>query len=107
MYGKTFEIEASDTQTCWADLQDRQIRIHRTIPSPQGFSQGSDEVLLQWDVEVLRSLLTWADQDGDVNAFLTGPMAHQIREHSKELGMTPEMFVWHAVKVFIEVGADS
>ena len=105
MYGKTFEIETSDSQTFWADLQDRRIRIHRTIPSPHGTSQESDEVVLQWDVEVLRSLLTWADQDGAVNAYFTGPIAHQIREHSKELGMTPEMFAWHAVKVFIEVGS--
>ena len=65
-----------------------------------------DEAVLEWDADILRNLLSWAGEGGDVNAAFTGPMAHQIREHSRELGMTPEMFVWHAVKVFIEVGAE-
>ena len=104
MHGKTFEIETSDTHTCWAELQDGRLMIHRTTHSSHGAPPGDDEILLRWDIDVLRNLLTWADQGGSVNTFFTGPLAHQIREHSRELGMTPEMFVWHAVKVFIEVG---
>ena len=102
MDGRTFEIEKSSTQECWAELLDGRVRIHRAVHPPDG----EDEVVLEWDIEVLRSLLTWADQDGPVSAFFAGPMAHQIRQHSKELGMMPEMFVWHAVKIFIEVGAE-
>ena len=101
MYGRTFEIEASPTHTCWAELQDGKILIHRTIPGPDE----EDQVLVQWDVDVLRNLLSWADQGGAVTTWFTGPMAQQIRAHAKELSMTPEMLVWHAVKVFIEVGA--
>ena len=100
MQRQTFEIESSAIQTCWAELDSRRIAIHRTAhPS------GEDEVLLDWDVDMLRNLLSWAAQDTAVTAYFEGPMAHQIREHSRELGMTPEMFVWNAVKVFVEVGA--
>ena len=106
MQAKTFEIEASDTHACWAELKDSQIIIHRTPRSPTGPPTGEDEILLQWDIDVLRNLLTWATQEDAVTTHFTGPLAHQIREHSKELNMTPEMFVWHAVKVFIEVGTD-
>ena len=101
MNRRTFEIEASDTHTSWAELQDGRVVIHSTSPS----HHGGDEVLLQWDIDVLQNLLAWATQDGAVSAYFDGPLSHQIRQHSKELGMTPEMFVWHAVKVFIEVGA--
>ena len=100
MERQTFEIESSATQTSWAELDSRRITIHRTaLPS------GEDEILLNWDVDVLRNLLNWAAQETAVTAYFEGPMAHQIREHSRELGMTPEIFVWNAVKVFIEVGA--
>ena len=105
MQGSTFEIEASDSHTCWAGLEDGRVVIHRSTHSSRGEASLEDEVLLQWDVDVLMNLLTWAGQEDTVTTCLTGPLAHQIREHSKELGMTPEMFVWHAVKVFIEVGA--
>ena len=98
---RTFKIETSDSSTCWATLQDNLIAIHRT---PRGSTE-DDEVLVQWDIDVLRNLLEWASQESAVTAFFSGPLAHQIREYSRELGMTPEMFVWHAVKVFIEVGA--
>ena len=42
-----------------------------------------------------------------MTATFTGPLAQQIREHSRELGLTNEMFLWHAVKIFIEVGTSS
>ena len=100
MDSTTFEIESTDTHTCWASLEDGRIVVHRISRPPEQH----DEVLLQWDVDVLHNLLAWATREGAVAAYFAGPMAHQIREHSKELGMTPEMFVWHAVKVFIEVG---
>ena len=103
MNGNTFEIETTDAQTCWAELLDGNIVIHRT----SGLPPGEDQVLLQWDADVLHNLLSWATKEEAVSAYFSGPMAHQIRQHSSELGMTPEMFVWHAVKVFIEVGASS
>jgi hypothetical protein len=105
MQAKSFEIETSDTHTEWAEIQDGLITIHRTPHAPGR----EDDVLLQWDVDVLHNLIAWSIREGGVSgpvtAYFSGPLAHQIREHSRELGMSPEMFVWHAVKVFIEVGA--
>ena len=97
----SFVIETTDSYTDWAEVKDGRLTVYRTsqVSSPQ------DQLLLTWDVEVLTSLMTWVSQDGPVTAHFTGPMAQQIRQHSKELGMTPEMFVWHAVKVFVETGA--
>ena len=100
MQESSFVIEVSDVDTCWAELDDSRVKIHRTPHS----SSGRDEVLLDWEIDVLRNLLTWSGQGGVVVATFTGPFAHQIQQQSRELGMTPEMFVWHAVKVFIEVG---
>ena len=107
MQAGTFEIEASDALRCWAELQDKKIIIHRTSHLAPGPPTGENEILLQWDIDVLRNLLTWAGQEDAVTTHFTGPLAHQIREHSAELSMTPEMFVWHAVKLFIEVGPQS
>ncbi len=107
MAGNTFQIETSASGTCWAELDGGQVKIHRTWTLDSDDSRAEDEVVLEWNVEILRNLLTWAAQEGTVTASFTGPMAGQIREGSKELGMTPEMFVWHAVKVFVEVGRSS
>ena len=96
----TFEIATNESHVYWAERDEGIIRIHRTERSPEG----SDEVLLQWDVAVLRNLLQWGEQDDGVSSSITGVLARQVRQHSSELGLTPEMFVWHAVKVFIEAG---
>ena len=100
MPGQRFEIEASDTHTWWAELSGGSVVIHQTSHSPPGV----DRVLVQWDLGVLRDLLAWGSREGPVASYLEGPMAHQVRQHSQELGMTPEMFVWHAVKIFIDAG---
>ena len=100
-----FEIETTQDYHYWADLQDKYVRLHRS----QGESSPpeDDEVLTKIDRDTLRNLLIWADQGDSVTASFTGPMAELVRRHSRELGMTEEMFVWHAVKVFIEVGTSS
>ena len=103
MNENTFVVETTDTQPCWAELHDGKIVIHRTSNLPPG----EDQVLLQWDPDAMHNLVSWATKEKAVSAYFSGPMAHQIIQHSEELGMTPEMFVWHAVKVFIEVGANS
>ena len=116
MSGNTFEIEVSDTHVCWAELQEGKVVVHRTARpvSSENQEAGSqapqDEILLRWDIDVFRDILTWAGQaaqTGMVTATFTGPLAQQIREHSRELGLTNEMFLWHAVKIFIEVGTSS
>ena len=95
-----FEISTSDGYVEWVELEDGQIVVHRTSSGPTR----DDQILARWEPDVLLNLLTWATEGEDVIARFSGPMAHQIREHSKDLGMTPEMFVWHATKVFVEVG---
>ena len=126
MSGNTFEIEVSDTHVCWAELQEGQVVVHRTArphsledkalenKAPEDREAGSqapeDEILLRWDIDVFRDILAWAGQaaqTGMVTATFTGPLAQQIREHSKEIGLTNEMFLWHAVKIFIEVGTST
>ena len=98
--GPVFEIEKTPEYTCWAEIDQGAVTIHKTSNTPLE----GDEVLARWSPNVLRNLLLWADQGRSVTVSLTGPMAQQVKEHAKELMLTPEMFVWHAVKVFIEVG---
>ena len=58
------------------------------------------------ETDTLRHLLLWAEDEKSVTFSLTGPLAQQVKDLSKELSLTPEMFVWHAVKVFIETAPD-
>ena len=98
----TFEIESSPDNRFWAEIEDGNVLLHRTP-----FGPGNTEHVMSLDPETLRNILTWATREDAVTAHFTGPMAKLVQDHSTELGMTPEMFVWHAVKVFIEVGAGS
>ena len=94
----TFQIQSSPGHRSWAEVENGEVLIHRT-----SVIDGAEHVV-GLDPETLRNLLTWAVREDAVVAHFTGPMAKLVQEHSAELGMTPEMFVWYAVKVFIEVG---
>ena len=98
-----FQIQTTDQYVYWAEAVDGRVVIHRRSHADDAV----DEVLAQWDAEVLRNLLLWAEDEKSVTFSLTGPLAHQIRKLSKELSLTPEMFVWHAVKVFIETSPEA
>ena len=98
----TFEIETTDRYVYWAECVDGQVLIHR-----RSRDENAAEVLAQWDPETIRNLLLWAEDEKSVTFSLTGPLAHQVRKLSRELSLTPEMFVWHAVKVFIETSAEA
>tara|TARA_B100001013_G_C24472481_1_gene387956 strand:- start:426 stop:740 length:315 start_codon:yes stop_codon:yes gene_type:complete len=93
-----FQIQVTDQFGYWAKVVNGHIVICRRSHD----EKGTDEILAQWDTETLRSLVLWAEDQKSVTFSFTGPLANQIRELSKELSLTPEMFVWHAVKVFIE-----
>ena len=95
----TFGIESPPGYRSWAEVEDGRVVIHRT-----SLADGAEHVV-SLDPETLRNLLTWAARDDAVTAHFTGPMSKLVQQHAADLGMTPEMFVWHAVKVFIEVGA--
>ena len=101
MAASSFEITRTESHTEWAQILDGRFAVFKTT------AQG-DEALVQWDWNTVCNLVSWmTDNDGPVFSALTGPMAAQVRDSARELGMTPEMFVWHAVKVFIEVGQSS
>jgi len=98
-----FEIGITDQHLYWAESNDGLVTIHRR---PKDGTAG-DEVLAQWSPETLRNLLLWAEDEKSVTFSLTGPLAHQVRKLSGELSLTPEMFVWHAVKIFIETSPEA
>ena len=99
MLDNSFEIEETPVYTIWAELWDDIVRFHRREKDTNDVS-----VPLELSRDTLRNLLVWADQGQSLTASITGPMAEQIKRYAKELGLTEELFVWHAVKVFIEVG---
>ncbi len=94
----SFEID----DTLWAERGDGVVRFHR-----KAVGDASDPVVLEVALSTLRNVLSWADEERGVTASFTGPMASRIRESAGELGLTPEMFVWYAVKAFMEVGSHS
>jgi hypothetical protein len=49
--------------------------------------------------------LIWADDEGTVTTVFNGPMANEIKKSAQELAITEEMFIWHAVKLFMDVGS--
>lgn len=95
-----FDIGYTNGVEYWSEITDGRVTIHsRATPD-------EDNILASWDLDTLYNLLNWATTENQVVSLFTGPLAHQIRKYASHLGMTPEMFVWHAVKVFIEIGSD-
>ena len=82
----------------WAESDGITVTLHRRPLE----SDENSEVVAQLGLESLRTLLLWAEDEKSVTFSLTGPLAQQVKDLSKELSLTPEMFVWHAVKIFIE-----
>jgi hypothetical protein len=66
-----------------------------------------EELVLELVTSTLRNVAIWSDEDRAVSTIFTGPFASQIKDAAKELGLTPEMLVWYAVKAFIDVGSAS
>ena len=99
MSAARFDLRPNGEYAYWIERDDEGIRLRRARPgAPDG------ELLTRLDRDTLRSLLVWADGESTVSAVFTGPMSHEIRKNARELGMTEEMYVWHAVKLFTEVG---
>ena len=65
------------------------------------------DVVGKLDRKKLREMVLWAGGEGAVSALLEGPMANEIRKASKELGISEQMIVWNAVKIFLEVGGSA
>ena len=99
MEPRTFHLKDSTDFVLWVEQVDGVVRFYQREKA-----SATDTVLLEISVDALRNILVWADEERGVTASMTGPMAALIKKHAQELGFTEEMFVWHAVKVFIEVG---
>ena len=89
--------------TLWAERVDNLVMFHRSTQLSK--EQQRDDVVLEMSIDTLRNVVVWADQEHSVTASLTGPMASQVRQAALDLGLTPEMFIWHAVKLFLEAGS--
>ena len=99
----SFAIGDDGRFSYWAESADGAISLHRCPLD----SDENAEVVARLDAETLRLLLLWAEDEKSVTFSLTGPLAQQVRDLSQELSLTPEMFVWHAVKVFIELAPET
>ncbi len=97
-----FAIETTDRHIYWAEREDGLVTIRRRAKDAP-----DSEVLARWTPDTLRNLLLWAEDEKSVTFSITGPLAYQVKQMSRELSLTPEMFVWHAVKVFIETGSQT
>ena len=98
----SFTIGEDSRFSYWAESVDGAVILHR-LPLD---SDENSEVVARLDADTLRHLLLWAEDEKSVTFSLTGPLAQQVKDLSKELSLTPEMFVWHAVKVFIETAPE-
>ncbi|MCL0099445.1 hypothetical protein M1O55_01055 [Dehalococcoidia bacterium] len=95
-----FDLNASDINCYWFEKTNGGVSLNQTADNSAG---GED--LLTIELEELRNLLIWADDEGTVTTVFNGPMANEIKKSAQELAITEEMFIWHAVKLFMEVGS--
>ena len=95
-----FEIDNKSDHKIWAESDGDEVVVCRSDAN----DKDSYEVLVRWSASTIRSLVIWADSGNSVTAVVTGPMAQQVKDQAQKLMLTPEMFIWHAVKLFIEVG---
>ena len=56
------------------------------------------------DRDRIWDLVQWATADNTVTAMFEGPMAVEIKKTSDQLGISEQMVIWNAVKLFLEVG---
>lgn len=99
MMDEKFDVPVDGVRAFWFERDEAGVRLLMASP---GGSEG--ELLLRLDRKTLGDLLVWSDDEAVVSAVVTGPMARDVKKNARDLGLTDEMFVWHAVKLFVEVG---
>lgn len=95
-----FDLNASGFRRYWCERTNDGVLINKSVGN-----QSEGEALVTIGLEELRNLLIWTDDESTVTTVFTGPMANEVRKGAQELAITEEMFVWHAVKLFLEVGS--
>ena len=94
-----FNLSSEGVRSYWFERDEAGVGLFMT--SPDGSTR---DLLIRLDKKTLGDLLVWSDDDAVVSAIVTGPMAKAIKKNARGLGLTDEMFVWHAVKLFLDVG---
>ena len=102
MSAARFDLKTVDAGRFWCERTDAGVMLRGSADD-----QREGEAVVPIALDELRNLLVWADDESTVTAVFTGPMANEIRKGAQELAITEEMFVWHAVKMFMDVGSAS
>ena len=94
-----FELGGEAGHSYWLAREGDTLALYG---GPAGASHG--EALGRLDRGRIRELLLWAGGEGMVVTIMDGPMANEVKKASDELGLSEQMIVWNAVKLFLEVG---
>ena len=74
----------------------------------RGITDSTDYIVLsRLDREKLRDLILWIGDDERMVTVMEGPMARETRKAAEEIGISEQMFVHNAVKIFLDVGAET
>ena len=99
LYQGRFLIARGEGGDTWAEGRGAEIVIvHGDANAPDG-----GKILTSIRHDQMERLAAWADPQ-TLSVYFTGLLAKQIRELSKDLGLTPQNFVLEAVNAFIQAG---
>ncbi len=99
LYPGRFVISRSDAGDVWAEIGPGGVHILRG----RATSPDDGEALLQLRPDQVERLDAWAHQDGLTVSF-SGVLARQIKDLSREVGLSPQNFVVEALNAFIQAG---
>ena len=99
LYPGRFVISRSDEGDVWAETAPGGINIMRG----RATRPDDGEVILQVRPDQVERLDAWAHQEGLVVSF-SGVLAKQIKDLSREVGLSPQNFVLEALNAFIQAG---
>ncbi len=99
LYPGRFVISRSDEADVWAETAPGGINIMRgRVTRPD-----EGEAILHVRPDQIERLDAWAHQEGLIVSF-SGVLAKQIKDLSREVGLSPQNFVVEALNAFIQAG---
>ncbi len=100
LYPGRFVISRSDDEgDVWAETAPGGINIMRGSAT----RPDEGEVILNVRPDQIERLDAWAHQEGLIVSF-SGVLARQIKDLSREVGLSPQNFVLEALNAFIQAG---